>query len=465
VRVVDILSGKPILGDAEAFKTRFHTVFRESGPTLELAVRARALLTSERDSSRSYVLDLELQSSLVTPVGPMLDGSLGLRGPRVQELWALYEVQDGLVTNLWLMPAKGDDGRGEAALNSLYKKKEWSAFDAILRRQLGAGYVTTTGPLCSLSIGRFEMQGRRNTMEDMLSIERLPADHLARPADSCLHFLGLYDGHGGAACATYAAENLHKHLQRRLNAVSSAKDFNAHDTFREAFEETEKAFLKDSQSASGSCALTLLVGGGKMYIAHLGDSRAVLGVGPQAEAVRLTEDHKPDSASEKIRCESAGGSVIMGGRCWRITHDGTAMMLATSRSLGDRTFKDSWERVATAAVLERTLDREAALEAAQQPMADEGDCLNESHAVTPLLSAVPDVSVRELTDEDKFIVLACDGVWDVLSDQEACRCVRTALIESQSAEAAARKLAGMAFNLGSEDNISVIIAIIRHELA
>lgn len=71
---------------------------------------------------------------------------------------------------------------------------------------------------------------------------------------------------------------------------------------------------------------------------------------------------------------------------------------------------------------------------------------------------------RELTDEDWFIILACDGVWDVLSDQEACWCVRRSLKESPSVDAAARKLAGEAFSLGSEDNISVIVAVIRNEL-
>ena len=93
IRANDVMSGKPILADMQQFEARYRTVFRESSKGLEMQVHARAVFlpTSSRAGS-VFVLDLERHASLVTPVGPKLDGSLGLRGPRMQWLWVLYEL-------------------------------------------------------------------------------------------------------------------------------------------------------------------------------------------------------------------------------------------------------------------------------------------------------------------------------------------------------------------------------------
>mmetsp|Transcript_56484 Transcript_56484/g.112141 ORF Transcript_56484/g.112141 Transcript_56484/m.112141 type:complete len:113 (+) Transcript_56484:506-844(+) len=86
-------------------------------------------------------------------------------------------------------------------------------------------------------------------------------------------------------------------------------------------------------------------------------------------------------------------------------------------------------------------------------------------AVPPLLSTEPTIGERRVSAADRFLILACDGVWDVLSDQQACDSVRSALESPNGdADAAARKLAGDAFGAGSEDNISVIVCVLHHAL-
>ena len=73
--------------------------------------------------------------------------------------------------------------------------------------------------------------------------------------------------------------------------------------------------------------------------------------------------------------------------------------------------------------------------------------------------------MRKLQADDLFVLTACDGVWDVLTDQQACDSVRGALEQPHcDPDAAARKLAGDAYEAGSEDNISVIVLTLRHEL-
>ena len=86
--------------------------------------------------------------------------------------------------------------------------------------------------------------------------------------------------------------------------------------------------------------------------------------------------------------------------------------------------------------------------------------------VQPLLSPEPCVMSRALAPADRFVILACDGVWDVLSDQAACDAVSAALAQPHATpDEAARKLVGDAYAAGSEDNISVLVAVLGMELA
>eukprot|EP00967_Tisochrysis_lutea_P065474 scaffold85166_cov28-Tisochrysis_lutea.AAC.2 len=79
-----------------------------------------------------------------------------------------------------------------------------------------------------------------------------------------------------------------------------------------------------------------------------------------------------------------------------------------------------------------------------------------------LLLAEPTVSERELSADDRFLILACDGVWDVMTDQQACDCVRAVLDgEHGTPEAAAKKLVREAYAAGSMDNISAVVAVLR----
>ena len=131
-----------------------------------------------------------------------------------------------------------------------------------------------------------------------------------------------------------------------------------------------------------------------MYVSHLGDCRAVLCRG--GAAMRLTQDHRPDRKDEQKRIKDAGGGVFQVSGIWRCTSDSGAaraldakagftegeshLYLSCSRSLGDPELKLNAER--------------------------------------PILSNSPDTSVNRVQDDDLFVIMACDGIWDVMSDQQ-----------------------------------------------
>lgn len=90
-------------------------------------------------------------------------------------------------------------------------------------------------------------------------------------------FFGLYDGHGGAACADFLRDNLHQFIVRE-----SCFPANPESAIRKGFEAAEREFIRICQSKtklvekSGSCAVVALIVGKTCYVANVGDSRAVL---------------------------------------------------------------------------------------------------------------------------------------------------------------------------------------------
>jgi internalin A len=135
-------------------------------------------------------------------------------------------------------------------------------------------------------------------------------------------------------------------------------------------------------------------------LGNCGDQRAVLC--RKGQAFALTKDHKPENPSEMARIARSGGFVAESRR--------VNGLLALSRAIGDI-------------------------------------------GVQPHVTFEPDIIVVELTEHDEFVIMACDGVWDVLSSEQA---VYLALAES-SPSRAANRIREYAFSLGSTDNISVIV--------
>uniref|UniRef100_A0A0D3GB26 protein-serine/threonine phosphatase n=1 Tax=Oryza barthii TaxID=65489 RepID=A0A0D3GB26_9ORYZ len=90
----------------------------------------------------------------------------------------------------------------------------------------------------------------------------------------------------------------------------------------------------------------------------------------------------------------------------------------------------------------------------------------------PFVSAEPEVRVVERTDKDEFLILASDGLWDVVSNEVACKIARNCLngraasmfpesVSGSSAADAAALLAELAVSRGSRDNISVVVVELR----
>ncbi|EEB08727.1 protein phosphatase 2C Ptc3 [Schizosaccharomyces japonicus yFS275] len=222
--------------------------------------------------------------------------------------------------------------------------------------------------------GISSMQGWRISMEDAHSV----ALHMKnKTVEEAIDFFAVYDGHGGDKVANWCGEHLPKLLEQSEDFQKG--DFEA--ALKQTFVEADKTILEDERfhtDPSGCTATVILRVGRKLYCANAGDSRTVLGA--RGVAKPLSVDHKPSNDEEKARICAAGGRVDFG----RVNGN-----LALSRAIGDFEFKSS-------------------------------DLPPEKQIVT----AVPDVVCHELTDDDEFVILACDGIWDCKTSQQVVEFVR-----------------------------------------
>ncbi|XP_047094540.1 protein phosphatase 2C 53-like [Lolium rigidum] len=332
--------------------------------------------------------------------------------------------------------------------------------------------ATDSSPACGRSVfaldspprwGLESVQGRRPEMEDAAAVvprfHRIPLWMVAADADGLdrasfrlpAHFFAVYDGHGGAQVAHYCRDRLHAALAEDLRAAEErgacgGDDFSSLEYSKKRW---EKAFVDcfcrvDAEvgarpvapDAVGSTAVVALVCSSHVVVANCGDSRAVLCRGK--EPLPLSLDHKPNREDEYERIEALGGKVIQWNG-YRVLG-----VLAMSRSIGDRYLK-------------------------------------------PYIIPVPEVTLVARARNDECLILASDGLWDVLSNEEVCDAARKRILlwhkknatsspsssavargscddggsPDPAAQAAAEYLSKLALQKGSKDNITVLVVDLK----
>jgi len=240
--------------------------------------------------------------------------------------------------------------------------------------------------------------------------------------DKDASFFAVYDGHGGSHVAQWCGEHVHYDILANENY----KKGDYIEALKSGFLECDENMLKDEEmrdDPSGATAVCVLIKDNKIFCANCGDSRSVSCVGGVVE--ELSFDHKPSNEEETRRIVAAGGYVELN----RVNGN-----LALSRAMGDFIFK-----------------RNAKLPAEEQ-----------------IVTAYPEVIVKDITEDHEFIVLACDGIWDVLSNQEVVDFVRRRIAAKMEPEEICEELLNHCLapdcqmgGLGC-DNMTVIILGFLH---
>eukprot|EP00250_Pteridium_aquilinum_P007653 c17323_g1_i1 orf=278-1396(-) len=278
-------------------------------------------------------------------------------------------------------------------------------------------------------------------------------------------FVGVYDGHGGHEAARFIKDNLYPQLMRcvvetgGMSAEALERAFNATERGFESL--VTEAWPTNPQLATvGSCCLVGVICNGKIYIANLGDSRAVLGsVYKTTEAVthiQLTSEH--NAGVEDVRQElkslhpEDSSIVVLRHGIWRVKG-----IIQVSRSIGDVYLKN------------QEFNREPLLARFRVPALPQ-----------PVLTAEPAILVHDLEPYDRFLIFASDGLWEHLSNQEAVEIVNThphrgvarRLVKAALKEAAKKREVRYAdlkrirrgVRRHFHDDITVIVVFLDHEL-
>ncbi|CAG8636910.1 19354_t:CDS:2 [Gigaspora margarita] len=242
-------------------------------------------------------------------------------------------------------------------------------------------------------------------------------------------FFSIFDGHAGKQAAEWCGNHFHEIFQDELQKnLQKNSDISIQEIFHEAFLRADKQLNENAGKHSGCTAVTAFLRSepekitsendinGKdpsvcngadlmkkfkrvLYTANVGDARAVLN--RDGRAVRLSYDHKGSDPQEAKRIVEAGGFVM---------NNRVNGVLAVTRSLGDCSMKE-------------------------------------------FVIGKPYTTKITLTEKDSFLILACDGLWDVCNDQEAVDLVK----DIMDPQEASTKLIRHALQNFSTDNLSVMV--------
>ncbi|XP_021251335.1 integrin-linked kinase-associated serine/threonine phosphatase 2C [Numida meleagris] len=296
--------------------------------------------------------------------------------------------------------------------------------------------------VCKGSVGILGLKGfvaeRKGEREDMQDAHVILNDitEECQPLPSQItrvSYFAVFDGHGGVRASKFAAQNLHLNLIKKFpkgEVVSVEKTVKR--CLLDTFKHTDEDFLKQASSQKpawkdGSTATCVLAVDNILYIANLGDSRAILcrynEESQKHAALSLSKEHNPTQYEERMRIQKAGGNV----------RDGRVLgVLEVSRSIGDGQYKRCG------------------------------------------VISVPDIKRCQLTHNDRFILIACDGLFKVFTPEEAVNfivsCLEDKNIQKREGkqeadaryEAACNRLANKAVQRGSADNVTVMVVRIEH---
>lgn len=267
-----------------------------------------------------------------------------------------------------------------------------------------------------MKVESYSLQGLRDSNEDehcyLLNLDN------KNKKFNLMNVVSVFDGHGGKLVSKYLKENLLKKILKKKDNAIFNNSTSISKLINNIYNETQDELINTHPKASYYCGSTALTGlivknqnkKNILWIINVGDSRAVL-YNSKKKTIQLSQDHKPNSPSELRRIKKNGGKIVFDGVDWRVCD------LSLSRSFGD---------------------------------------VN----ATPYVTHLPELFKYNLTKHDEFIIFACDGLWDVISNRKATKFI-VDLINTNYTGNYSKKLAEYAINEGSTDNVTVVILFLN----
>jgi protein phosphatase 2C family protein 2/3 len=228
-----------------------------------------------------------------------------------------------------------------------------------------------------------------------------------------MSYFGIFDGHGGETCSEYLKNNF-------LNILVENKNFpfDIKTALVETFEKLEEEFYNQNKNKpkeeidnSGSCGLVAILTENKIYIANIGDSRAIMSLNNGSKVKQLSTDHKPNNIKEFERIIKNGGKVYIDDDYKEDENgkiDESQINFITNKSDLEKYSKQK-------EAIFRHFPSDLAV---MRTIGDLAVKKKEYGGLPGNIIATPDIFVYDYSPSQDFMVMGCDGIFDDLSNEE-----------------------------------------------
>ena len=293
------------------------------------------------------------------------------------------------------------------SLNLLTKKYDYYELPKFSSKQVG--------PLKSFSYNTF--QGLfKDYNEDRVSVCSL----VKKPSSSKMKtwpkisYFAIFDGHGGEECSEFLKNNYMNYLVENANFP-----FDIKLSMIESFQKIEDDFFKlkckdnlEDSDKSGSCALVSVIFDNKIYIANIGDSRAIMSIGGGTKVKQLTADQKPDNIKEFERALKNGSKIYLDD------NDDPDRDESKIEFIKDKAELEKMKEIKENSKEEKIFRVYPSDLAVMRTVGDIKAKKKEFGGIPGTIINIPEVYIFDINSSDDFIVMGCDGIFDDLSNQE-----------------------------------------------
>lgn len=267
-----------------------------------------------------------------------------------------------------------------------------------------------------MSIHSVSMKGHRPQNEDKHdTILNLTNNDKSKAP---INYYAVYDGHGGKHVSKFLSKSLPQCFTDKRVTYPLKKTFVKH-LYNHWQNVLKTEHTNEATDTGSTCSIVIHFKKDDrdyLNVLNTGDSRSV--ICRNNIAIALTKDHKPNWSEEKARITQLGGEPQFDGFDWRIKD------LSVSRAFGDI-------------------------------------------SAEPYITCMPDIFAYKLSHDDKFVILACDGLWDVLVNQDAVNFVLDNCYDPRTGSRinkhinVAKRLGELAIARGSTDNVTVLVIFFK----
>lgn len=229
-----------------------------------------------------------------------------------------------------------------------------------------------------------------------------------------ISYFAIFDGHGGEECSEFLKNNYMNYLIENANFP-----FDIKLSMIESFQKIEDDFFKlkckdnlEDSDKSGSCALVSVIFDNKIYIANIGDSRAIMSIGGGTKVRQLTADQKPDNIKEFERALKNGSKIYLDD------NDDPDRDESKIEFIKDKAELEKMKEIKENSKEEKIFRVYPSDLAVMRTVGDIKAKKKEFGGIPGTIINIPEVYIFDINSSDDFIVMGCDGIFDDLSNQE-----------------------------------------------